>query len=241
MTSQLRIIYSIQCIYFCDNPLLSNRYLPVYYDRKTPILAPYCVNCLKETLHYATDNFFDVKRCCFSKEFLENNVEIIPPISICEDRFDQKTSETWPIVPLAQLISVLQYEPELNNMSKAWVRGVIEQTIQTCPSIITRCPDHPQKKFVVGDKPIRCACKSCKLCFCLSCRSWHDPDNVCEKFDKSFPHCPKCGIPTIKSDGCNHIQCKCGAHWCYKCGAGPFIDGSLCYDHMTKVHNSFVD
>ncbi|KAK8867088.1 hypothetical protein M9Y10_010057 [Tritrichomonas musculus] len=229
------------CIFFCDDPQLSNRYLPVYKDRDTPVLRPFCVNCLKETLHYATNNFFDIKRCSYSKEFLENNIEMIPSISICEDNYDKKTSETWPIVPFAQLFYVLQDDYELNAMSKAWIKGVIEQTIRTCPSLITCCPEHPQKKFLIGGNPIKCPCESCKLCFCVSCKSWHDPSKFCENLDKSFKRCPKCKTPTIKNDGCNHIQCKCGAHWCYKCGDGPFSDGSQCYAHMSLAHNSFID
>ncbi|KAK8835828.1 hypothetical protein M9Y10_040376 [Tritrichomonas musculus] len=229
------------CIYFCDDPQLSNQYLPVYRDAKTPVLRPLCVSCIKETLHYATNNFFDAKRHSYSKEFLENNIESIPPISICEDSSDKKTGETWPIVPFAQLFCVLQDEFEVKAMSRAWVKGVIEQSIRTCPSIITCCPDHPQKKYLIGKNPIHCNCESCKLCFCISCMAWHDPANLCEKLDKSIPRCPKCGAPTFKSDGCNHIQCKCGAHWCYKCGAGPFTSGDQCYAHISKVHKSFVE
>ena len=25
--------------------------------------------------------------------------------------------------------------------------------------------------------------------------------------------CPECGVPTVKSEGCNHIICVCGASW----------------------------
>ena len=130
--------------------------MPVYEDLKTPVLRPLCVNCLKETLHYSTNNFFDSRLFSYSKEFLENNIEMIPPISICEDKFNKKTSETCPIVLLAQLFYVLQFNPELGPMSNALIRGVTEQTIRTCLSVITCCPNHPKKKFLMGDKPIQC-------------------------------------------------------------------------------------
>jgi len=35
--------------------------------------------------------------------------------------------------------------------------------------------------------------------------------------------CPDCKFPYIKSAGCNHMECKCGCHWCYKCGAGKIF------------------
>ena len=53
--------------------------------------------------------------------------------------------------------------------------------------------------------------------------------------------CPGCHCPTIKSEGCNHISCRCGAHWCYKCGAGPFKTGGECYDHLRSEHGGYYD
>ena len=30
--------------------------------------------------------------------------------------------------------------------------------------------------------------------------------------------CPRCGVMTEKTMGCDHISCPCGTHWCYACG-----------------------
>jgi hypothetical protein len=30
--------------------------------------------------------------------------------------------------------------------------------------------------------------------------------------------CPGCGMRTNRIDGCNHMTCPCGFHWCYICG-----------------------
>ncbi|CAK4780669.1 unnamed protein product, partial [Aphanomyces euteiches] len=32
--------------------------------------------------------------------------------------------------------------------------------------------------------------------------------------------CPGCKTPTEKVDGCNHMTCVCGQHWCYVCCVG---------------------
>jgi len=32
--------------------------------------------------------------------------------------------------------------------------------------------------------------------------------------------CSGCGATTVRIDGCNHIACPCGAHWCWLCGRG---------------------
>lgn len=226
---------------YVEKTKFSSQYLPVYNDSKTPVLKPFCVPCMLDTLRFATANFFDLKRGSYSKEFLENNIELIPPISVCADTHDEKTNEAWPVVPIAQLLMVLQSDPKLKDMSKAWIKGIVEQSIRTCPFIITCCPDHPQKKFLIGSNPIKCVCESCKLYFCVVCKSWHSNDELCEKYDKLLKRCPKCGVPVAKNGGCNHIQCRCGAHWCYKCGAGPFVEGNQVYAHMTEAHQNWTD
>ncbi|GMI28717.1 hypothetical protein TeGR_g3464 [Tetraparma gracilis] len=30
--------------------------------------------------------------------------------------------------------------------------------------------------------------------------------------------CPACSLRVARSEGCNHISCPCGAHWCFVCG-----------------------
>lgn len=46
--------------------------------------------------------------------------------------------------------------------------------------------------------------------------------------------CPRCGHGVIKSEGCNHIRCVCGGHWCYQCGKE--FDELVIYDHMRNEH-----
>ena len=43
--------------------------------------------------------------------------------------------------------------------------------------------------------------------------------------------CPGCGIEVNKESGCDHITCRCGAHWCWRCGE-QFPTGGDTYDHM---------
>jgi hypothetical protein len=51
--------------------------------------------------------------------------------------------------------------------------------------------------------------------------------------------CPSCGVMVEKTDGCNHITCQCGAHFCHVCG-GQFEADSI-YDHMSMEHGGFMD
>lgn len=63
---------------------------------------------------------------------------------------------------------------------------------------------------------------------CQSCKNSAEtiPDNK---------ECPNCGFFTEKSGGCNHMECVCGAHWCFECGSG-FESSKETYDHMWEVH-----
>jgi hypothetical protein len=38
--------------------------------------------------------------------------------------------------------------------------------------------------------------------------------------ERGWRRCPECKAMVELSDGCNHISCVCGAHFCYDCGKG---------------------
>jgi hypothetical protein len=38
-----------------------------------------------------------------------------------------------------------------------------------------------------------------------------------------YQYCPTCKRPIALKDGCNHVTCKCGENFCFKCG--EFADG----------------
>jgi hypothetical protein len=40
--------------------------------------------------------------------------------------------------------------------------------------------------------------------------------------------CPRCFVIIRKETGCNHVQCRCGASFCYGCGAPCDSHGCLC-------------
>ena len=88
--------------------------------------------------------------------------------------------------------------------------------------------------FLEGEN--RFLCPLCQKEYCLSCKDiWHkgmtcneyldskDVKKCDEKFLKfvqgaNYKICPKCGVWVEKTKGCNHMKCRCGNHFCYKCG-----------------------
>nr|KYP31240.1 putative E3 ubiquitin-protein ligase ARI10 [Cajanus cajan] len=82
-------------------------------------------------------------------------------------------------------------------------------------------------------------CPHCNRLFCARCKvSWHSGIE-CGEFqnlkqyesgredlmvmelakNKSWRRCSKCKFYVEKADGCSHITCRCGNHFCYACGS----------------------
>mmetsp|Transcript_130142 Transcript_130142/g.417624 ORF Transcript_130142/g.417624 Transcript_130142/m.417624 type:complete len:415 (+) Transcript_130142:70-1314(+) len=40
--------------------------------------------------------------------------------------------------------------------------------------------------------------------------------------------CPRCFVLTFRADGCLHLACRCGADFCYGCGAPHDLDDCMC-------------
>ena len=43
----------------------------------------------------------------------------------------------------------------------------------------------------------------------------------------------------VKTSGCDHIHCACGAHWCFRCEK-QFDDAEDCYEHMEYCYDDEV-
>lgn len=59
-------------------------------------------------------------------------------------------------------------------------------------------------------------------------------------FISKLKKCPKCSTPIIKNGGCNHMQCKCGCHFCWKCCFHANNSGDV-YNHISKTHGNLYD
>jgi len=82
----------------------------------------------------------------------------------------------------------------------------------------------------------RCTEKICILCGQTShgegnegkCESMHESKIIAmAKENKKWTRCTKCRYVLERIDGCDHMTCKCGAQFCFKCGSMPHC-GSTC-------------
>ena len=111
------------------------------------------------------------------------------------------------------------------------------------------CPHSPPEE---GEEA-NTVCMECQMMFCYKCEvTWHAGE-TCEqcKLKKNVvrldelaleelqrigaKRCPKCNEYVIKNDGCNHMTCRFGHHFCWVCGVG-FATASETYGHLHAVH-----
>lgn len=52
--------------------------------------------------------------------------------------------------------------------------------------------------------------------------------------------CPSCEEAIIKLDGCDHIECICGKHFCWKCADVSYDTSLEVYQHMDRKHGSIT-
>ncbi|KAG2584266.1 probable E3 ubiquitin-protein ligase RNF217 [Panicum virgatum] len=100
-----------------------------------------------------------------------------------------------------------------------------------------------------GDDVAESECPSCRRLFCARCAvaPWHAGVTCAEykglrKEDRGkedmlllemakgrkWKRCPKCEFFVEKRDGCLHITCRCGFHFCYGCGGQWGTSHSSC-------------
>ncbi|KAH3932184.1 hypothetical protein HBI70_159430 [Parastagonospora nodorum] len=87
------------------------------------------------------------------------------------------------------------------------------------------------------------ACPTCEAGICTGCRHQAHPDSICnlnefgldadtaELLKKwGYKKCPKCGHGVKRMFGCNHMECRCGAHFCWVCLENINNCDGGCYD-----------
>jgi hypothetical protein len=83
------------------------------------------------------------------------------------------------------------------------------------------------------NKPSSAFCQKCGIAeFCLTCGKVSHGGNCDFSQDmmtedwitNNTKLCPRCRVNVIKSDGCNHMTCRCGVHFCWLCNTEYTVD-----------------
>lgn len=104
---------------------------------------------------------------------------------------------------------------------------------------------------IVEETDPRCRCQLCGMEWCGRCKEQHDAQVTCENHaewrkqngevderfealvrEKHFKACPNCQNMVEKTEGCNHMRCRCEHHFCYVCGQS--CPQAKPYDHFDR-------
>ena len=140
-----------------------------------------------------------------------------------------------------------------DNLSKKLEAVSLNYLAVTNPESVTFCPTPGCNYIVYYDRnEYHLNCPLCMKSYCLKCKTeWHK-DLTCEEYqyqirkkdeevinDQKFgdylrgnncKQCPRCKRWVEKIDGCDHITCPCGTHFCYNCG--EIRDSIRPYEHV---------
>ncbi|KAI2631505.1 hypothetical protein GGS26DRAFT_598598 [Hypomontagnella submonticulosa] len=151
--------------------------------------------------------------------------------------------------------SVLGLQELQDHLSSTAFEELLEKSftayVRCHPQLLKYCPS-PDCGYVyrATDKSRMQICPNCLVPICTRCHAQHGETTCAEYQDISsgrraafeklkkeigIKDCPKCKTPLEKTEGCNHMQCKCGAHICWVC-LQTFNKGEDCYTHMSETH-----
>ena len=147
------------------------------------------------------------------------------------------------------------------NLVEKFEKFTMNYYIMQHPDDISCCPTAGCNYiFVYEDGDNYFECPLCKNEYCLKCKTnWHN-DKTCSEYQEmrkmeklgkdekklddlfynfargsKFKQCPYCKNWVEKNQGCNHIACRCGNHFCYFCGKG--MNGNI-IGHNCNSHNN---
>ncbi|XP_076898859.1 E3 ubiquitin-protein ligase RSL1-like [Bidens hawaiensis] len=124
-----------------------------------------------------------------------------------------------------------------NEVLERWEKFLCESMIAESDKFY--CPFLDCSALLVNDDGVAVTpseCPNCHRLFCAQCKvAWHCEMN-CVEFqslkkgkgseklltdlanNQKWMKCSKCNFYVERVDGCNHISCRCGHQFCYKCG-----------------------
>ncbi|KAL4439318.1 hypothetical protein ABPG74_016981 [Tetrahymena malaccensis] len=153
---------------------------------------------------------------------------------ISEKKFPIKCPSSNCVIPIQQqdLQEVLSFS-EFQKYEKFCLQNYIDSNqdeISWCPT--PNC----EFAFILEDGQYTLKCPLCKKSYCLSCKCDYHQGQTCQEYkisnnfsedDKKleqlaiglkFKKCSKCKMWVEKNQGCDHMTCRCGYQFCYKCG-----------------------
>lgn len=218
---------------------LARRLQESYSDFKCPI----CIETLsREDVFIVSTCLHEFCRPCIAEHInTQISAQCFPILCPCCNRTDPDCELSQQ--DLSILLETEDYE--------RYLRSTLSLHISQTPSILS-CPQPDcQGAAEVIPPETNFICPCCGFSTCVSCKvQWHS-GQTCEQYQEwreenahadertsnliselGFQMCPTCQNAVEKSEGCNHMTCRCGTHFCYVCAAK--CDSNNPYAHFNS-------
>ena len=219
-----------------------------------------CLICLEEYEYANQDNYYLDCNCiihstCFD-DYIENAINSGKVPIKCPYCNKEDINEMY--------IKDSLNKNNKYNLIEKFEKFNMNYFIMQHPEDISCCPTPGcNYAFIYEEGDDYFECPLCKKEYCLKCKSdWHE-DKTCEEYQEfrrmgiigkdqkqldelfynfargsKFKQCPYCKNWVEKNEGCNHIACRCGNHFCYFCGKG--MNGNIIgHDCSEKNYESW--
>jgi len=142
---------------------------------------------------------------------------------------------------LMNLLDMASFE----KLLKVSMKKHAKSAYQCCPT------EFCQQVYRKNDNR-RFECDLCQSVYCKVCNEQYHEAGNCEdtkqerelssevKEQLGIKNCPSCNRHIEKKDGCNHMKCGCGCHFCWVCLAG-FESAQACISHIITKHPTMAD
>ena len=148
---------------------------------------------------------------------------------------DSKFPLHCPVVSCKRQIGDLDLKEVLSEELLTKYAAFSLSTVVDTQKDLSWCPTPDCKfAFVLSEATTELNCPLCNAHYCLKCKAPAHMGKPCQKSDtdenkmddafyelakgQKFKQCPKCAFWVERSQGCNHMTCRCGASFCYECG-----------------------
>ncbi|KAF2686010.1 hypothetical protein K458DRAFT_416374 [Lentithecium fluviatile CBS 122367] len=175
--------------------------------------SPYCADCLKKAFLVACSDMTCMPpKCCAQipihhvRPFLTEE-----EVALFRAKYEEWSTQNPFYCPVARCSAFIpdRLLPQAKTKSKGKQR--VDSGVGTPTSPVIACP-------------------SCETEICTNCRDLAHANATCDPLefgvDKAtaellqawgYKRCPKCGNGLKRMFGCNHMECRCGAHFCWVC------------------------
>ena len=243
---------------YCPSPTCS-AFIP---ERKLPSIIPTApTNSEMPSLKSVQSEILDQVAKSSSARFFREPMDItqLPgytnvvnePMDLSIVQAKLSTSKYTTTADLTYDVKLIVTNAREYNGDKHPVTRAAEEFFERYLQEVTKATDRLISSYSDSTSAKLFPCPKCHIAICVSCRQIEHSGSPCDTSAQDhelamlqtfgYKRCPRCKAGVKKMYGCSHMQCFCGAHWCYYCQKSlDHCDGS-CEQRAMDEESDFDD